>query len=441
MRLSSSTRRVAVGLALVLIVAGAGCLEAIGDQTKQVIGTDETDPGANDSREDEDVPTEEGTARSRYVHAMNALGDDEIERWSMSMRVEAASGSMVENSSMLVDTSKHVMVASIENETAGEGAGSSTSEAPDPWGTPPSPDVLLFGQVGRTFLVGSQEPLVLMGNHSPDRGYPGESLNLTSPYDDQEVPGQTGNGPDAFLQALQDVPEGAEVTERTITYEGQPATEMNVSYENATSSGDLRVVILHGPDRPALVEGTLTGPHVDLTTGGSDDGQGGTVRMTFAYGADATHPQEEAMIRAEAMTLSTDSPMLGGSSGTGDGTTVIQPSINPGLIPLEEVQVHLQLPDLNGSIERSDPLLSLDAEDGETEIDGLVLRYEDTDGDGFVSPGDRVGYESNASNFSGYSVTLEDEVTGMKMTPAPGLAAIVLGALSAGALLRRDDDP
>lgn len=429
MRLSSSTQRVAVGLALVLIVAGAGCLKAIGDQTKRVVGTDEVDPGGNDTSDDDDqLPMEEGSARSRYVHAMNALGDDEIERWSMSMRVEVASGSTVENASMLADTAEHVMVASLENETPGSG-------------TTGSPDVLLFGQVGRTFFIGSQQPLVLIGNHSADRAYPGESMNLSSPYDDQEVPGENGNGPDAFLQALQDVPEGAEVTERAITYEGQPATEMNVSYENETSSGDLRVVILPDPDRPALVEGTMTGPHVDLTTGGSGDGEGGTFRMTFAYGADATHPQEEAMIRAEAMTLASESPSLGGSSDAGNETLVVQPSINPGSIPLEDVKVHVRNTSASGPGQQSEPITSLAAEDGVAETDEILLRYEDTDADGFVSPGDRIVYVPKTANASGHSVTLEDEVTGMNMMPAPGLAVIVLGALSAGAILRQSRDP
>lgn len=438
---SSSTQRVVVGLALILIVAGGGCLKAIGDQTKRVVGTDGVDPGENDTPGDDDAPTEEGAARSRYVHAMNSLGDEEeIERWSMSMRVEAASGSTVEDGRLLVDTARHVMVASIESETSGAGEARSSDEASDPWEPPSPPEALLFGQVGRTFLVGSQEPLVLMGNHSADRASPGDGFNLSSPYDDREIPRENQSGPAAILEALQDVPEGAEVSERAITYERQPATEMNVSYENETSSGDLRVVILHEPDRPALVEGTLTGPHVDLTSGGSEDAQGGTVRLTFAYGADATHPQETAMIRAEAMTLSSDSPMLGGSSGTGNGTKVIQPSINPGSIPLEEVQVVVTTAS-GGPWSSSDTgghVLTLDAEHGSAQTGEVSVIYEDADGDGAVSPGDRIVLEDrNTSDSKTFSVKLHDEVSGLNVSPGAGLIGLLAGALAAGAIARR----
>jgi hypothetical protein len=114
-------------------------------------------------------------------------------------------------------------------------------------------------------------------------------------------------------------------------------------------------------------------------------------------------------------------------------TRTVQPSHEPGLVSLEEAEVHL----LDNRPRTEDPVLALPAETGATTTADAKLVYEDVDGDGHVSPGDEIRFTALSEDATGWTIAMHDEQTGMRtMVPAPSLAAVAL-LLAGVALLHR----
>lgn len=412
MRGAVSHRGLLVAAAVALVV-GAGCMATIGEKTKDALGVNDTSS--------EDQATEAGSLEASYGDAFDTLEEDgAVSRWSMDLHTEAVNGSSTTDAKLLVDEELPMLLVSLRESGAEIQA---TDEGP-----------LLVGQVGKTSLMGSPEELVGMYNESQ-----------SSPTEDFESPsleppgGEDGGSQDAsranpmtLVDAIDELPDEAEFSREPATVDGEDAVRVDVAFDNGTHSFDFTATVYTDPPRPASIEGTFDGPEMSLSGSGPAE-----VSITFAYGEDAEHPHERKVVRAEAVTFfdeETFGSMELGSQGAGDEWT-IQPSVNPGSVDLSEVRILVT--NSSGFEGDTEAVLTLDPREGSASNDQVSVSYEDADGDGAVSPGDTITLEPQNENATGYSVAVEDQVTGVRTVPGPGAAFPLLAGVALAVARRR----
>ena len=124
------------------------------------------------------------------------------------------------------------------------------------------------------------------------------------------------------------------------------------------------------------------------------------------------------------------------STGTGRSESRPFPSRKTGIVPLSEVEAVVR--DGNGGdSERPVPVLTLRLEAGAAENADVRVTFEDVDGDGKVSTGDRLTLVKKTDAASGYSVALRDEATDLYLAPGWSAAAAALAGLAAAFALAR----
>lgn len=390
--------------ALVAMAGLAGCAEQPG-----------TDGGLDEGAE----------ARTAYQNAVSLFDEGPSEADRVAVSLSVTGGESPGSMETLFAAEKSLLVMTMEGAFADDSMSMQGDMAE-----------MLVGQVHKSTFFGipdtgvlgfyneSQEPPEGFTSADTDpeaSGGPGED-GETSPFTD----------PDALFDTLDEAPENATFSSSQITYDGEPALEIRAEWTENGTTYDVSVVVLTETEQLVRVEGEATG---------GEEGDH-SFEMDVAYGDDATHPQEEALFRAETMIFSQGEPdpFSGQQSGSSDGTTnhTIQPSQNPGTIALGELSV-LAVPDAQEGDSQgpTPPALTLSADEGTTENEDVRLTYEDADGDGMVSPGDEIVLEDlNTSDEATFTVELRDEETGLRLAPGPGLVLGVL-VLGAAALVRR----
>ncbi len=372
-------------------------------------------------------------ARQAYASALKVLeeGASEVDRVGLSMAFEALSGDEQGTGQVdgLFDEAQQLAIMSMSGSIFDEGGDMPVG---------PGGETFLFGQVAKTSFFGAPPSLIGMYNESAE---PVEGFTAVDSTPESGV--ESGEGslfdPTTFLGALEsELPDDAEVSYAVVQHEGQAAIEINVTYAEDDASFDVRVVILEATELPALIETTFTDPNA--TDPSERDGR---VTMAFTYDEQATHEHEEALVRLETMTLLDENAVdpFGMGAQEDDGrfsNATIQPSINPGLIPLDELEIHIDAdtgaPGMDG--QETGAVLTMGAEEGVRENDQVRVSYEDVDEDGHVSPGDRIILEDlNTTDGERYALVLHDEVTGFNLVP--GVTAWLAMALLAGVAVAR----
>lgn len=360
-------------------------------------------------------------AQAAYANAVSIFdeGPSEADRVSITVTVtgEDESGTM----RTLFSTDENLLAMTMEGSFTESSTGGSSDV-----------EQMLVGQVHKTTFFGVPDTGLLgfyNESQEPPQGFSSADTGTQSSADQGEGPSPLTD-PGSLFDTVGQAPDNATYTSSEITYDDQPAIELQATWTENGTSYDVTVVVLTETEQLVHVEGEATG--------GPEGTQ--TFEMNVAYGDDATHPQEEALFRAETMTFTKGEPDP--FQGQQDGDTgaytnhTIQPSQNPGTIALEALEV-LAVPDDSGSDGPTPPALTLPAEEGTAENENVRLTYEDVDGDGAVSTDDRLVLEDlNTSDDETFSVQLRDEETGTRLAPGPGLVAGVL-VLGAAALVRR----
>lgn len=370
----------------------------------------------------------ESEARAAFTQALSTLEsppDAEEAPAKLSMRVEAQAVNATEPQSFAMggylDTDAGILIFDMSMESTG---------SEDEGGFFTMPSNLTFAQVGRTSIVGSNGTFTSAYNDSAE---PPTSLNALEDEEDQ-APGSTGSGFPNPADLLDEVREAeatgnATLTHEPTTYEGKDAVRIHVTFDNGTESGELTAMVWLEPTTlPAYIE-------LEARNATAEDPlqRHATIRFDFGYGDTATHPDLQALLRLEALTYMAeeDTTMMGGEDGPTEHT--IQPSINPGLVPLEDVTLRAT----NGSSsEDGGAVLELPLEEGTTANAHVRLTYTDVDDDGHVSPGDTLKLEPLSDDGDQWTLSLHDEVTGYTI-PGPGVLLALLGVAGAALTRRR----
>lgn len=416
---------------LLLTVPLAGCLEPIGEATQDALTDPDSNASASESRhkqaaDGEESSADEGPSRAEvadtYQTAFSGLepSNDGIERFSTSLHSERIEGDQEVEMKLFVDVDSEIAILSFVNGTHGEEYR-------------PGLEELLLGVVHKTSLMGS--PAALMGEYNESHSWSEIAKNLSEPRVDESSGMDTGGGfgeASLLFGGFQDVPPEALSGWEETTYEGREAREVQVQHDNETTEMDLRVVIDRDTQRPLALEGVVN-ESASLAEPSS-------VNATFAYGEEASHPYRDELVRLEAMTIESDddSDVTLGASVNETLNYTVQPSANPGSIPLEEVTV--QLRDSVGQPEASTLWTSLPAEEGELTTENATLAYVDHDDDGRVSPGDEIRFTPHTEEATRWDVVVEDEQTGMRLAPGPSLVLTALALVGLAAASRRGDD-
>lgn len=417
--------KLALLFTVVLMAAGAtGCLETVGDETKGALGADE-DPTRDQT--DQDTKTdelEEGHAHSNYRAALasvNEGGEHVPDRFAIEMEADALETGETGYAKSLVDAEKQLRIDHYQGATL---VSQSSSVGPD------EAETLLVGAVNTTVILGFPGALVAGHNDTAEPMVPEPRIGGLETAKEQATSADT-IGPAAIVERMATLPSDAELTQEVIQWNGEDAVEIKGSHENETVTLDLRMVYLQEDNLPVRIEieQQLADPLDALE-------RHGQFTMTFAYGENATSPYEEMAIRAEAMALfdveDIGNPIL---KDEPKGEWTIQPSARPGLVPLDEAEVFVYKSSASGEsttgtiLPEEAQVLRLPAEEGIVENDKVRIEYEDRDGDGAVSPGDKINLTSKDGNE--YLMALHDEKTGAKLVPGPGLLAAVAAAAAA----------
>lgn len=415
---SSGTRWAWMASLLLLTVALAGCASDQG-------------PAGEDGTEDEAISSEE--ARSTYANAATVFEDGPSDAtrvgMKMSFKSENATGNQTGTVDALADEDKQLMIMSMSGRFAGSAGGQGTSE---------SIETFVAGQVHKTNFFGVPPDLLGFYNESatPPEGFTSVETNPDPGPGSSDASSGFADPTSLMSKLAEDPPEDATFTATETTYNGQPAVEIETTYTDANATYDVRAVVYTDPSRPALFEGS-----VEPTPAAGPEVEAGTFEVEFTYDEDATHDLEEGLTRLETMVFAGEPQGFGGGADTGRFTNhTIKPSKNAGMVPLHEVQVVVTT-GAGGPSSSSDtggPVLTLDAEQGSAQTGEVRVTYEDADGDGAVSPGDRIVLEDrNTSDSKTFSVKLHDEVSGLNLSAGAGLFGLVAGALAAGAIARR----
>lgn len=405
--ISPSSLAVVAGC-LLLTTPLAGCLEPIGEATQDAL----TDPNASstqaqspaagdgDGQADEEALAE-GEVADTYEAAFSSVepGSEGVDRVSMGIHAEPE-GSDPYNATVYWNAREEISVIGFANGTPGgaEGTGAQLER-------------LLIATVNKTTFFGT--PPAFAADYNASESWEEDPFNLS----EAEGTGSMNASGESLrfsqmLDEMGEIPEDAEISSDTITYEGQQAREIEISYENETGEVYLRAVIDAETELPLLVEGTMPG----------FASQNEHLTMTFAYGEDADHAYADEFVRLEAMTILPEDGESGYlATGNETRTWIVQPSRNPGMIELEQVEVVVRSSGQGYGAGETEHALA--AEDGRLTNEDVELVYEDLDGDGAVSPGDEVRFTPRSEEAESWTVYLKDEKTGMHVTPGPGLAA------------------
>lgn len=408
------------------MLVGAGCLSSVGQQTKEAVGASdaaEAQARSNATAGGGDEALATGT-REVYASALSSLGeDDAITRYAIDGDAAGLDGSARANMSLLFDAEKDLVVISIRNEsTAPPSDGDGISQ----------PKLLLIGQVRRTTLIGT--PKAVISSYNQNASLPQENFTVDNLYTGGERAGMDSDaatGPGAFLEAIEGPPPGASITSAQITYHGEPAEEIQATFQNGSRSIDVRVVVLEDPRRPALIEGTIEDPSA------GDDAVTGDFSMRFTYGADATHPYEERVLRAATLALGAPEDQSMFSQPNETKIWTVQPSETSKRIALDDVEVLVTESSSGSSPSPAEPVARLPAENGSIDTEAFDVRYVDADADGYVSSGDQVEFTPRTQDAASYTVGLHDEATGMRVAPGAGVWSAIAALTGALAWLRR----
>lgn len=425
--------RKAVVLAALVLVTGpalAGCMEdetagdgapSAGNASGDGSGTDTSDV-RNMVRES--LPLS-GTK--------DASSDSETpDRISVNGRVDNGSGPM--SFGILLDKNRELMVVSFGAENI-EGASPLTPSKLD--GT------MIVGQHGKVTGFGvfnettkglaawyneSSEPVseMVKGDEAPATPGQGEAGSV-SPFSPEFAPTTLLENVTSQTDA------NATWSASKTTHQGKSALQAHVHDEQDGVTYDITAIAWTDPTRLAHLNGSIEAEDP------SDLGEGmtsGTFEMSFGYGKDAAHPHEEGFVRAASLTFEDDDDMSTGWGTEDAGPTknyTIKPTPADGAVPLDEATALVT----SSSSASEEPVLELPLEEATASNDDVELTYGDVDGDGLVSPGDTLSLTAlGDEDASGYSLALEDEQTGIKVSPGAPLAA-ALAALGAGAAAPR----
>lgn len=414
----------ALAIVAVILAPTSGCLQPIGEAVQDAVpgeahnaspGT-ETAEGEAGSQGEE---LSEGASAEPYEVAMKSVqpDGDGVQRVGIEMDVDPLGEGTPTTADLLIDRDKRLVVATVENRSSsatGKGGG----------------DTLLMGAVHKTGFLGTPELVTGFYNESKtwndtfeELGVGGDGVSTTSRSD---VPNED---PMQFFDGLNDVPSDAEVERSRTSYGGQTVTQLDVAWTNETASVNATMLI-DDEQRPLKLDAELRGENVS-SYGDS------RVEMVFTYGSKASHPLEEAVYRAETMTLLKGDEFRTLTSPEGTPNWTVQPSQNAGLVDLDDVEVHVVGSEMTGTLSDDEIVMTMPAEDRKLVTDNATLVYDDADGNGKVSPGDVIRYTPHTDEAKRWTVTLYDEKTGMRTAPGPGalLFAFVTGGLAV--LLRR----
>lgn len=398
---------IGIAVSLLLLAPLAGCLEPIGEATQDALTDGSREqrssgsqhdqaPKAEEAGDGESSRLQEDDVAETYESAFSSVepGKESPDRVSWDVHAEENASGNVVDMSLHWNARDKVAVMSFQNGTPGnERRVQSETDRP-----------LVFGTVDKTSFVGS--PSHLAADYNESGNWNDDTFNLS----DMGTSGSSGEGLDvsSMVEEIDDLPESANVEWKSITHEGKDAYEIEIEHENETDSIDMRAVVEADTERPLLVEGTFE----NATSGPT------YLDMTFAYGEDAGHEHADKLLRMEAMALTTGngSPVTNSPTVNETYTLTVLPSQNPGMIPLEEVEVRLQNTSGGPS---TDPVteVSLPAEDGRIVNDQLELVYDDVDGDGAVSPDDEIRFKPLSEEAASWHVMLYDEKTQTHMAP------------------------
>ncbi len=422
----------------------AGCA-TVTDEAADGIGDDAGEDGA-----DADAPrgpTSEAEARRTFQMAMKGLNPGEEADANVSppdrfafvfeLRASEDGEEFTSEMSFFMDNPADIMIMEMSGEAFQD---ETTSSSGMGMGGVMSDGSFVMARYHKTTFFGSTDSLAAFYNESAEPVDDWDDLEedaVPSSVGDESDEEQSFSDPMGFLEEMDDPPLDAEVTYRSTTYNGDPAVEIHLSYDNATETVDMTATILLDPPfegtdgpLPAQLEVTFT----DKTAG---NGTGtGTLLYTFSYADQADHDLLEPLARAESLTFSDQSSMEGmfgfGSDGQATNRSwTIKPAKNSGSVPLAEVEARLV------SQATDEPLLAMPLEEGTAETSDLRLTYTDADGDGHVSEGDEILVEELSNETGGYTLQLYDEETGLAVTPGIGLWAALVGVTASALILRR----
>lgn len=221
-----------------------------------------------------------------------------------------------------------------------------------------------------------------------------------------------------------------------VQHEGRPAVEAHVRRTKEGATYEVTAVVWTDAERIAKVNGSIEAE--DPSTLGEGVSEG-TFTFEFAYGDDASHEYAKEVRRAASLAFKDqdDLSAFGGGDEASKSYTV-KPTPADGIVPLEKATAIVSGSSGVGSSD--DGKLRMPLEDGSASAGDVRATFEDVDGDGLVSPGDQLGITAlGDGSASSYSLTLLDEVTGVKVSPGVPAAALLaaVGGLAALAGRRR----
>lgn len=213
----------------------------------------------------------------------------------------------------------------------------------------------------------------------------------------------------------------------------------------------LRIIVTHTEDDGTLARGNLVVyldsrlPAMLEAEETSPDGSKSHVVAKFLYGEEVGPFLDPGNGIARAATLATT------SEARNSTTTFTFVGTDAALVALAELEIRLVEPgspfgfpgsgsdDGNGTDPEESFRLRFVASDGNASAEGISATFEDVDGDGFVTPGDRilVTESGEGGGFMGLALELMDLKTGTRVTPAWGALGGLFAALGAAAVLGR----
>lgn len=408
----------ATALALCVLIAAplAGCLEPIGEAVQDQVDDGETPEEGIQADDGARADVEQGEIADTYESAFTSLEpgeDDEVDRVSMDLSATKLETQERFEITAFWDEEERVAAMTFENGTQAEGQARLGSM-----------EGVLIGSVGETTFFGV--PPQLATYHDENKTWEDEPFNVSSEETGSRASSQDMLDPASMVDQMEALPEEANVTSSTVTHEGEQARQIQVAHDNETATIDARVLVDPDTERPLLVEGVVNDAN---TEEGPID-----LSMAFTYGDQADHAYADELVRLEAMAVdSGTSSMFGGTSA--NTTLTVQPSVNPGTIALDAVEVHAFTTSDEGT--QAQVQMRLPAEDGRLSTENGELVYEDKDGDGHVSPGDEIRFTPSSDEASRWSVGLYDEETEMRTVPGVGVSALAASLAGLAGLVGR----
>lgn len=419
---------VLVAVGLVAGPALAGCLEDGGG------GSAASDGESASGGSGDDLGTTEIRETVQGSLPISSSGEetesDMPERFGIEGSFENDSTSMAFG--MLLNKPRDLMVFSMEM-TGSEGFTSTSSRAEN--GT------LVIGQHGKVTVMG-------VGNETgtPLAGWYNESAEPVDELSSPDGPGESGDGPSFFqgadpvsiVENVTDEVEGGESDwsgSRT-THEGKPAVRATITKTKEGVTTNLTAIVWTGSGHLALLKGSIEAQDpADLEEGLSE----GTFRFDFSYGDDAETEYTREVVRAASLVFKDkESISAFGSSGNKSETYTIKPTPADGVVALEDAVAVASPSGGFGSSEGGDEGLELPLEDGSASNEKVRLSFVDADDDGLVSPGDEITLTVlGDGDTSSYSLALEDEVTGVRVSPGASVVAVLALVGGLAALRRR----